>query len=58
MMFFLFFLRGSLCELSIFPRGVFSSPSLLELLLVTFLAGWVVRALLRDVIVLGITTGD
>jgi hypothetical protein len=51
--FFLFFLRGILCEISIFPGGGFFSPSLLELLLVTFLVGWVVGEFLQDVVFLG-----
>jgi len=55
---FLFFIRGILCELSIFPKGGLFSPPPMELLLVTFLVGWVVGALLQDVVVLGVTIGD
>jgi hypothetical protein len=39
MLFFIFFLRGSLCELSIFLEGGFLSPPPPELLLITFLDG-------------------
>jgi hypothetical protein len=58
MTFFLFFLRGSLCELSIFPRGGFLSPPSLDLMLVTFLYGWAAEAFLRDVVVLGVIVWD
>jgi hypothetical protein len=56
--FFVFFLKGSLWELSIFPEGGFLSPPPPKELWVTFLNWWVIGALLRDVVLFGVTVED
>jgi hypothetical protein len=55
--FFLFFLKGSLWKLYIFPEGWFLSPPPPKEMWVTFLIWWVGGALLRDVL-FGVTTED
>lgn len=57
-MFFLFFLTGSLWELSILPQGGLWSPPPFEEFWVAFLLGWVVGAMLWDVVLLGVLVGD
>jgi hypothetical protein len=56
--FFIFFLKGSLWELSIFLEGGFLSPPPPEEMWVTVLIQWVIGALLRDVVLFGVTVGD
>jgi len=56
--FFIFFLKESLWELSIFTKGGFLSSPPPEDMWVTFLIGWAIGALLWDVVVFGVTVGD